>query len=155
VNDGHNGLSNPVQLEPPKPLFRNTQQHHVFIVFRMNPTWKMKLVLTAGRSGSICAPWSFTSIPDILALSCSSVVNFLQTNDRKEEKKCHVYWSGFGCGVTVSDRWVFSFFLHSRASVRALLQRVICARVTQPRPAARELTETTGTRRVAYYYIMD
>jgi len=83
------------------------------------------------------------------------VVNFLQTNDRKEEKKCHVYRSGFGCGVTVSDRWVFSFFLHSRASVRALLQRVICARVTQPRPAARELTETTGTRRVAYYYIMD
>lgn len=139
--------SNPMRLEPPNPIFRNTQQHHAIVHPLTDPTWKMKQVLTAGSSGSICAPWSFTSIPDILAYTVSVCLwKIFSKILLGTYRKCHVCWCGFGSDVVTVGFFALSSLV--RASVRALLQRVIRARVTQLRPAARELTETTGTCKI-------
>lgn len=142
------------------PFAQHIIQHHA-IVLPFTDTSEMKQALTAGSSGSICAPSSFSSISDIL-LSLS--LCFMNTSVLLagisvrccwrcgNVMSCMVMWSrqrwNYGVNRWFSangERALFLVFFSS-VSARAprLLQRVIRDRVTQLWPATRGLTETTG-----------
>lgn len=110
-------------------------QHFLYHIFSCHCSsihrLKMKQVLTAGSSGSICAPWSFSSISAILLsiiISCSDLLYGIFVSylwERWNKMSCMVvgfYWRR-NYGV---NRWFFAngeraLFLRTRAFVLALL----------------------------------